>query len=173
MAWGFAMTMPREQRPVAVGLLSGAVTNTPSLAAVQQAMNDVQGLSDDARSLPGIGYAIAYPFGVFGIILSMLLTRFAFRVNVPAEVADLVKRSEEGHEKLIEMNLEVRNANLDGLSLRDVPGLETSGVVVSRMTQGGQAVSARPETVLKLGDVLHAVGPKAELDKLRLIVGEE
>jgi putative transport protein len=173
MAWGFAMTLPREQRPVAVGLLAGAVTNTPSLAAVQQAMNDVSGLSDDAKGLPGIGYAIAYPFGIIGIILTMLLTRFAFRINVPAEVADLARRSEEGHEKLSGMNLEVRNANLDGLALRDVPGLEHSGVVVSRLTQGGQGAAARPETVLKLGDVLHAVGPKEMLEKLRLIVGAE
>ncbi len=68
-----------------VGVLSGAVTNTPSLAAAQQALVEVLKSEPDAASLvklPGLGYAVAYPFGVVGIILVLLLLRALFRVRL-------------------------------------------------------------------------------------------
>ncbi|MFA6003859.1 MAG: hypothetical protein WC881_07310, partial [Elusimicrobiota bacterium] len=64
----------------AVGMYSGAVTNTPSLAAAQQALKDLGPLSEQAAKLPGIGYAVAYPFGILGTILAMILTRVLGRV---------------------------------------------------------------------------------------------
>ena len=68
--------------PAAVGLLSGAVTNTPSLGAAQQALSGLPAAPIDASQVVGMAYAVAYPFGILGIILTMLLVRKAFKIDV-------------------------------------------------------------------------------------------
>src|SRR5690606_32231895 len=70
-------------------------------------------------------------------------------------------------------NFEVRNPNLNGRALGAVPGLEGSGVVVSRFSRDGVVAVAHPETRLQMGDILHAVGPEAGLDALRVVIGAE
>ena len=68
--------------PTMVGILSGAVTNTPGLGAAQQAFSDMHGVSDNTIAL---GYAVAYPLGVIGIILSIILIKYIFRVSFDKE----------------------------------------------------------------------------------------
>src|SRR3989338_9744690 len=75
----------RIPMPAAVGMFSGATTNTPSLAAAQQALKEIPGLSPETVMLPGLGYALAYPFGILGIIITMLLVRGVFRISVAKE----------------------------------------------------------------------------------------
>ena len=169
----FHLFMDKGEFPVAVGLFSGATTNTPSLAAAQQALKDVPGIDADAVKLPGLGYAIAYPFGIVGIIVSMVLIRALFRVSIPAEAEALARSEAAGEERLETINLEVRNPNLAGRTLRQVPTFADSGVVISRVMKGGKAMVARSDLVLDVGDVLHAVGPRERLDDLRLVVGGE
>ena len=70
---------------VVVGLLSGAVTNTPGLGAAQQALKERMPDVTDAGELSGMGYAVAYPFGIIGIILTMILIRVILRLNVQKE----------------------------------------------------------------------------------------
>ena len=113
--------------PVAVGLLSGATTNTPSLAAAQQAIKSVAGTQMARPRLPGIGYAIAYPFGVVGLILVILITRAAFRVDPNQEAIRIREEREAESPPLSTINLEVRNSNLDGLAIRQIPTLSTRG----------------------------------------------
>lgn len=158
--------------PAGVGLLSGATTNTPSLAAAQQALKQV-GVDDGTAAVQGLAYAIAYPFGIVGIILTMLLVRRLFRVDVKAEVAAAESAQRPARPKPATRNFEVRNPNLVGRSLGKVPGLAGSGVVVSRFSRGGVVEVARPETLLRLGDILHAVGPEEGLDELRVVVGAD
>ncbi|MEJ5299101.1 MAG: putative transporter, partial [Armatimonadota bacterium] len=157
----------------AVGLYSGAVTNTPSLGAAQQALKDIPGLPDEAAKLPGLGYAIAYPFGIIGIILTMLLVRALFRVNIAQESEQIARIQRPAVPPPSNANLQVTNPNLDGLRIRDIPGLAESGVVISRILHEGKLEVAHPETVMRLGDVLHAVGPEKKLRQLRLVVGSE
>ncbi|BCW97290.1 MAG: putative transport protein [Armatimonadota bacterium] len=157
----------------AVGLYSGAVTNTPSLGAAQQALKDIPGLPDEAAKLPGLGYAIAYPFGIIGIILTMLLVRALFRVNIAQEGEQIARIQRPAVPPPSNANLQVTNPNLDGLRIRDIPGLAESGVVISRILHEGKLEVAHPETVMRLGDVLHAVGPEKKLRQLQLIVGSE
>ncbi|MBI5544415.1 MAG: putative transporter [Deltaproteobacteria bacterium] len=158
--------------PAAVGLFSGSTTNTPSLAAAQQAMQDTV-TSADLRALPGLGYAIAYPFGVLGIILVMYALRGVFRIDVAKESQIFTRAQEEGRPQLSRMNLDVQNANLDGLSLKEVPFPLDSGVVGSRIRHAGKVASVTPETRLAVGDTILAVGPKEGLEKLRIVVGAE
>jgi len=155
--------------PVAVGLFSGATTNTPSLAAAQQAIGDMN-LSGIAARQPGLGYAVAYPFGVIGIIVSMLLVRRVFAVNIAQEVADLEEQSTP--DPLDSLHIEVSNRNLDGVALHSIPGLDDEKVIVSRVLQNGCLQLARPDTVVQQGDVLLAVGEQEDLAKLCLVVGE-
>ncbi|HEY8994416.1 MAG TPA: putative transporter [Lacunisphaera sp.] len=158
--------------PAGIGLLSGATTNTPSLAAAQQALKQV-GIEDSAAAVQGLAYAVAYPFGIMGIILTMVLVRRVFRVDVKAEVAVAEAAHGPARPKPATRNFEVRNANLVGRQLGRVPGLAGSGVVVSRFSRGGLVEVARPETLLRLGDILHAVGPEEGLDELRVVVGAD
>lgn len=159
--------------PVAVGLFSGATTNTPSLAAAQQALKDVPGVTEAAAKMPGLGYAVAYPFGIVGIILTMLMVRGLFRIDPARELELLNALNAAQRPSLRTVNLELRNPNLDGLPLRQIPTLAESGVVISRVMQNGQAHAARGDMVLGSGDVLLAVGPPDKLEQLRLIIGQE
>jgi len=158
--------------PAGVGLLSGATTNTPSLAAAQQAFKQL-GSPEDSAIIQGLAYAVAYPFGIIGIILTMVIVRGLFRINVKSEVAAAERAQQPAQPKPATRNFEVRNANLVGRALGKVPGLGASGVVVSRFSRGGVVEVARPETLLQLGDILHAVGPEEGLDELRVVVGAE
>ncbi len=158
--------------PAGVGLLSGATTNTPSLAAAQQALQQT-GADEGAAVVQGLAYAVAYPFGVIGIILTMVLVRRVFGINVKAEVDAAERAQRPVRPKPATRNFEVCNPNLVGRLLGKVPGLASSGVVVSRFSRAGVVEVARPETLLRLGDILHAVGAEEGLDELRVVVGAE
>jgi len=169
----WAVFMNKSDLPAAVGLLSGAVTNTPSLAAMLGALREVKA-SDAALAVPPQAYAVAYPFGIMGIILTMVLVKRIFKVSLPAEQLAFNERASAGRAKLDTMNLEVKNQALVGRRLEEVPLINgTSGVVVSRLLRGGQAQVAKAESVLASGDVLFAVGPTARLNDLKIIVGDE
>lgn len=157
----------------AVGVMSGAVTNTPGLAAAQQALKDISGLHPRDLALPGIGYAVAYPFGVLGIILSMIAVRFAFRINT----ADEARRfSESGHTRkigLTNINLIVNKPAAVGRTVAEVTAAAAGTVVISRLAQGGVVRMAESAARLAEGDILHAVGSAASLDRLKELVGDE
>ncbi|HET7294621.1 MAG TPA: putative transporter [Vicinamibacteria bacterium] len=157
------------------GILSGATTNTPSLAAAQQALEQVAtdpAARETLARLPGVGYAVAYPFGVFGIIVVMVGIRAAFRISLAREREELERSLEAEVRRPARANLEVANPNLAGMSLERVP-LAQSGIVVSRILHEGTLQVPRPDTKLALGDVLLAIGTREELDALRVVVGKE
>jgi len=158
---------------VAAGIFSGSTTNTPSLAAAQQALKEAPGVTDAVLKMPGLGYAVCYPFGIVGIILSMLLIRRIFRISPQKEIETLNAMHSRDAQELTTLNLEVRNPSLVGLPLTQVPTLAHSGVVVSRVMHDGSTQVARADTMLQLGDVLHAVGTPERLAELKLIIGQE
>ena len=94
------------------------------------------------RSCPALGYAVAYPFGVLGIILVMVAVRAAFRVSIQKEADDLERSRAAEAPPLARANLEVANPNLEGMALERVPSLAGSGIVVSRVFQDGDAAGA-------------------------------
>lgn len=158
--------------PTAVGLFSGASTNTPALASATQAFGEIApATADEAVAQAGLGYAVAYPFGIMGIILVMILVRAIFRIDPAKELREMEEMSRAQHPPLHAMTLEVANPNLMGVRLSDVPGLKDSGAVVSRIMVDGQVRPATPETVLSAGMLLHAVGLPAQLEDLRIVVG--
>ncbi len=158
----------------AAGLFSGATTNTPSLAAVQQSLKLVPQYSEAAGQLPSLAYAMAYPFGVIGVILVMGGLRLALRAD-PRRVAgeiEALKAKEATH--LAGINLEVRNPELGGLTVSRIVGMVGGGVVFSRLSRGLRAQEVpRAQTKIWIGDRIHAVGPPEVLEKLRSLVGVE
>jgi putative transport protein len=159
--------------PVVVGLLSGATTNTPSLAAAQQALMD-SGLADaEVVKMPGLGYAVAYPFGIMGIILTMLVIRTVFRVNTVQEAEELRQVRKRTVVPLERANLIVENPNLEGMVLGEISLFEEAGVVISRVRHGEEQCIAQEDTVLHLGDIVLAVGTRPKLHALKLLVGKK
>lgn len=156
----------------AVGLFSGATTNTPSLGAAQEALKSLPGILPETTTLPGLGYAVAYPFGIMGIILTMLFLRFVFRIDLKKETADLLNSNGLKPAKLSRLNLLVANGNLDGKRLDQLPMIQKLGVAISRIKHGDTIELARPDSVIHKGDTLLAVGSDRRLEELRLTVGE-
>lgn len=158
--------------PALVGVMSGAVTNTPGLGAAVQALRDM-GADAAAVAAPPLGYAVAYPFGIIGILTAMLAVRFAARVDLSAETEAWDASRRGGPAALPSMNVAVRNPNLDGLPLSEIPGLFDDGVVASRMKTGDELIRPARDTIVRLGDILHLVGPAEKLKGMRLVLGEE
>lgn len=157
---------------VAVGLLSGAVTNTPGLGAAQQALRE--GLPDIANTgeLSGMAYAVAYPFGIIGIILTMLLIRAVAKVNLTSESESFTREQAPQTDKPINYNIEVTNQRLVGQQIRRLAGLVHGDFVISRMLRGDKVMAASADTALQLGDILHVVCTKENADKLAIVVGD-
>lgn len=155
---------------VAVGIFSGATTNTPALAAAQQALKEMPG---NLAGQPALGYAVAYPFGIIGIMLTMVLLRALGRIDVKQEARNWEQANAAPAARPATMNIEVTNSNLDGLPVQQVPGYGDLGVVISRIMHDGRVDVAHHDTLLHVGDVILAVGAPPALDQFRLIVGRE
>ena len=154
--------------PVLVGMLCGAVTNTPSLGAANSAFAAV-GIDS---SLTGIGYAVAYPFGVIGIIFVMILVRVIFRQN-PNKAAESYAADIAATSKEIEScSLTVDNQNLFGITLKEIPDLVSSGVVVTRLLRGDNIFTPNGETVIARGDKVHLVGMPEAIAAMEKIIGK-
>lgn len=158
--------------PIILGIYSGAVTNTPSLGAGQQILTDL-GSDPNLVGQMGMGYAMAYPMGICGILLVMWLVRIIFRISVEKEASAFNSSTFQQRDSLQTMNIAIRNANLDGLMMQDIPLLGSEAIVCSRLKRGDMLVVPQPTTEIHLGDLLHVVGLKDDLNKVRLILGEE
>ena len=157
--------------PVAVGLYCGATTNTPSLAAATAALQD-SAQNSELSELPSIGYAIAYPGGVVGIIIAMLLLKWLLKADPVHESVQLEAQFASRRPRLERLTFKLTNPNLAGLQLNALPALASLQVVVSRIQRGEEIQLAQPSTVLQLGDLLLAVGSAKALEQFRIIVGE-
>jgi putative transport protein len=157
----------------AVGLYAGATTNTPALGAAQEALLSVT--PNPAAQPPGVSYAVAYPFGIVGILLSMLLLRRIFHIDPIAEAKVLTERLQGRQNALVRLNLRVDNPNLEGLTIQQIPGINTLGIVISRIRPASEneVHTAHADSILHLNDVLLAVGPAEKLAQLQVVVGSK
>jgi putative transport protein len=153
--------------PLTVGLLCGAVTNTPSLAAAQQTMGQMADGSASAAAMVGqasAGYALAYPLGIVGIIASMLILKpLCQSVAATTRIA-----ADSG---LSRLTLRVINPGAVGLTIGELRSDAGGKIIVSRFQRGGDTVAARDDQTLALDDCLLAVGREADLRRLRVLCG--
>lgn len=155
---------------VMAGVMSGAVTNTPGLAAAQAAVSDLNITGTD-KSLITLAYAVTYPLGVFGIIGSLLLLKRIFGINI--------EREQEFHRRLgkiranrpLSIHLQLENKQLIGQPLRKLFELLKEPIVVSRMYHNDEIITPTPATILSENDVLLIVASKQTTEQLKLLVG--
>ncbi len=156
------------------GLFSGATTNTPSLGSAQQATTLLDPENNVGQEALAAAYAVAYPGGIVGIILSMLLLRKCFGIHVPSEREQLLQQEAAGHEPLERRCVLVDNKHLNGIAFGQIPGVEEIGVRISRIRRAGQKeISVATEsTVLHADDVVQVVGEPTALARFIPLIGE-
>ena len=150
------------------GVLFGAVTNTPGLGAAQQTYQDLTGVSNpDIAS----GYAMAYPLGVVGILFSMLVIRWVFRIKMDKEEEQV--KAEKGEVQQVEhYDMKLTNPQIDGLRVRDLGLLTHVTIVVSRvLDKSGNEFMPDAETLLHVGDQVRLVTDKKN-ERTVLLLGE-
>ncbi|EPY4074108.1 putative transporter [Klebsiella pneumoniae] len=158
--------------PVVLGIFSGAVTNTPALGAGQQILRDL-GVPFEVVDQMGMSYAMAYPFGICGILLTMWLVRLFFRINVEKEAQRFEESSGNGHAHLHTINVRVENPNLNQMAIQDVPMLNNDNIVCSRLKRGELLMVPAQGTLIQAGDLLHLVGRPEDLHNAQLVIGQE
>lgn len=146
----------------AVGIFSGATTNTPSLGATQETLKTLAIVGDRA-TLPTLGYAVCYPFGIIGIILVMMILRALRRVNLDDDIAEVTEQDKLAA-ALERRNVEITNVPAEGISAEQA-ALKYA-ITISRMLLPGAAspTVVTPSTVLPKGAVVLAVGTPEKLD---------
>lgn len=158
--------------PVVLGIFSGAVTNTPALGAGQQILRDL-GTPMEMVDQMGMSYAMAYPFGICGILFTMWMLRVIFRVNVETEAQQHESSRTNGGALIRTINIRVENPNLHDLAIKDVPILNGDKIICSRLKREETLKVPSPDTIIQLGDLLHLVEQPADLHNAQLVIGQE
>ena len=155
-----------------VGILSGAVTNTPGLGAAQQAYSDMTGIDSPDIAL---GYAVAYPLGVIGIILSMMVLRRVFRIDFAKEEKKALDTMDVQHDSVAQPHsLSVVNPALEDKSIRELQGLVNRDFVISRIRrQGGEIEIADDDTLLHVGDQILVVTTPRDAAAITAFIGRD
>lgn len=158
-----------------VGVLSGAVTNTPGLGAAQQTLIDIS-TNPDAAAVESesmaMGYAAAYPLGVLGIILSMILVKIIFKVKFEKETEDIEAETEQSQLQPFVKTIEVTNALVDGHTLRHLHDIINKNFVVSRLKRpDGDIIIPTSQTQIGLGDKLYIVMSQQDEEVFTSILG--
>ena len=157
---------------VLVGVMSGAVTNTPGLAAAQQSLSGTPEAISQAVNTMSMGYAAAYPLGVLGIITSMLLVKFIFRVKVDDEISRMNKEAEDATVKPYLASIEVTNPLVNGKTLVQLHQIIHCEFVVSRlMQQDGTIIIPKSTTQIRVGDKLYVVMTPTDLESFQSVLG--
>ena len=153
-----------------VGVLSGAVTNTPGMGAAQQTFYDMTG---EVNTSIAQGYAVTYPLGVVGVILSIILLRHLFRVNFDNERRIMMERNKENAESLEAVTLEVHNDSVCGHTIREIQELFGRKCVITRVLheRTHDIELAESTTTLGMGDKIFLVASPFEVEALTLLIG--
>ncbi len=154
---------------MAAGIYAGATTCTPALAA---ALETVTRFLPQESSVTSVGYGAAYPFSIVAVVLIVqLLPRWLH--TQPKQAAERYQAEEaDKYPPLEECAFHVDNPNCGGKTIDELQSLHMANVVICRVKQGGKIRSARPDTVLNVGDIVLAVGAPDELAKLETLLGD-
>ncbi len=156
-----------------VGILSGAVTNTPGLGAAQQANSDLNGI--DAPEI-ALGYAVAYLLGVVGIILSLIALKYILRINTKTEEAEAERGLGHIQELTVRpISFEIRNEAIDGKKIKDIRPLMNRDFVISRVQyHDGQGTElANSDTVLHLNDKILVISTPKDIEAISVFFGKQ
>jgi putative transport protein len=149
---------------IAIGLLTGALTSTPGLAAAIDYTNS---------PLASIGYGVAYPFGVIGVIVFVRLMPKLFGKKMKDAETEYNSEIYKDFPEIVKKNFVVENENIAGKTIGELRIRQMTQAVISRVMRNETAFAPTPSTVLNEGDIIKAVGTPESLDSVRLLIGPE
>lgn len=154
-----------------IGVLSGAVTNTPGLGAAQQTYTDVTGGNDPNIAL---GYAVAYPLGVIGIIFSIVIIRYLFRIKLEQENEKIIKSAEKDANAAQKYTIAIKNSSVFGKTIYYLRELTKKDFVVSRLCRKDGKIEIPTSTsVLQEGDKILVISNAGDRHLITSLLGEE
>lgn len=156
-----------ENLEVMVGVMSGAVTNTPGLGAAQQTLLDFGG--GDTSKLAS-AYAVAYPIGVLGVLFFLVFFKAVFKIDLEKERVAMSSLNPDTESSARRMHCRVTNPGIFGLPIKKIV---TGDMVISRMMRDGKEFVPDSATTLQEGDFLLIVTTQKHVDRIRMIIGEE
>lgn len=153
------------------GIMSGAITNTPGLGAAQQTFFDLNGVSDPSIAT---GYAVAYPLGVVGIILSIIFLKSIFRIDSKGEYEKYISNEGDNPEETIKQSFKVANPQLFNLKINQLKKYSDKPFVISRYkTPDGSITIAGADTLLMSGGEVLVILRKSDKDAFSALFGGE
>ena len=156
-----------------VGVMSGAVTNTPGLAAAQQTVSQMT-QSPEQANLMAQGYAAAYPLGVIGIIAAMFVIKGIFKIKTENEIKEIENDHENSQLKPYLLSIKVTNQLVDGrtmVSLHDV--IQCNFVVSRMMTADNKIIIPKSSTEIHVGDILLIVCSAQDAERFHAVLGPD
>ncbi len=160
--------------PMLVGVMSGAVTNTPGLGAAQEALKQVSAnLPEGSHPVIGLGYAVAYPFGVVGIILSMLFIKKMSGINIHQELADYTQLQHPTEEIPDKVCVNVKKYAFFGKSIVEITKYFDAEIIISRILHDGVFYTAKADSLIHENDILLIVTQKNNINKVIIEFGSE
>jgi putative transport protein len=154
--------------PMLVGVLSGAVTNTPGLGAAEEALRQMGGSNADIAN----GYACAYPLAVIGVIMVPMIVKAICRVKDDKENAQLESmKQQDTSTKPMRQYLEMTNERLDGKTILELRRLINREFICSRLLHEGVVITPHRDSVVNLGDQLCVVSSEDDGEAIRTLLG--
>ncbi len=158
----------RMEFPMLMGIMHGAVTDTPGLGAAVEALKQT-----GYNGFPiGLSYAVAYPIGIIGVMLAMILLKFILHVDIDKENEDIRKKALEDAVELSRMTIRITNHNLDGKTVAECVKLIGRKYVISRMLDNGNFIVPASNTIIHLNDVILVVTAKADEKAVLAFLGK-
>lgn len=151
-------------KALAVGLFNGAMTSTPGLAAAVEVSKS---------PMASIGYGIAYPFGVVGVVLFVSFAPKLLRINFKKSEEEFNSGLKQNYPEFIAANFRVENPNINGKSLLELRFKSVTSCVISRIKHLDTTTTPSRDTVLYTGDVIRALGTAEDLEKVKLFIGPQ
>jgi putative transport protein len=148
-----------------VGLLAGSTTNTPSLGAGQALLSQY---NDPTVSMVTLAYAICYPMGIFGVIITMMTLKTFGKIDVHHHAQRYAK---DNTTMVVGMNIKIENKNFHRQPISQIPQYKESSIVFSRLLHKENVIMPHANTIIHLDDVIRAVGPKHDIHALQLLLG--
>ena len=171
MAFGINKFFHIENHIIA-GIFSGAVTNTPSLGAVQSLINDQFANGKTLSEITGMAYAVAYPFGIIGIILVMFMVRGIFNIKLNNEINNYKKLIDDNSNKSKICEIEITNPNLFGKTLKFLKSTLDKEFVFSRLMRNEEFIIPDDKLIIQEGDLLFGLCSDECTPQLELKVGK-
>lgn len=156
-----------------VGVMSGAVTNTPGLAAAQQTVSQITGGTEQANVMAQ-GYAAAYPLGVIGIIAAMFIIKGVFKIKTDKEIKAVEDEHENSQLKPLILSVKVTNQLVNGRTMASLHDVIQCNFVASRMmTRDNEIIIPKSTTEIHTGDILLIVCSSQDAERFHAVLGPD